>query len=95
MLGKRAERETIKMKLIYDNNETSAKLAGVEKEIKKALFKIYKEYTKVAGQENKIYVNMSITTEDDSVIIAANNSYFDDGSFDSKNPLRLWEEYEK
>ena len=91
------------MKLIYDASKTSAEMAGVEKEIKKALLKIYKEYTKIAGQENKIYLNMSISTtendglflEDNNLIISANNAYFKKGSFDSKNPLRLWVEYEK
>lgn len=84
------------MKAIYDNNEISAELAVVEKEIRKALLKIYKEYTKVAGQENEIYLNMCIsTTEDNSVVISANNAYFEEGSFDSETPLRLWEKYEK
>ena len=40
------------MKTIYDSSKTSAELAGVEKEIKKALLKIYKEYTKIAGQSD-------------------------------------------
>lgn len=84
------------MKPIYDSNKTSAELAGVEKEIKKALLKIYKEYTKIAGRENNVYLNLNIsTTDDDTVVISANNAYFEDGSFDSETPLRLWVEYEK
>ena len=84
------------MKTIYDNSETSAELAGVEKEIKKALLKIYKEYTKIAGRDNNVYLNLSIsTTDDDTIVISANNAYFEDGSFDSETPLRLWVEYEK
>lgn len=84
------------MKPIYDSSKTSAELAGVEKEIKKALLKIYKDYIKVAGRDNKVYLNLSIsTTDDNTIVISANNAYFEDGSFDSENPLRLWEEYEK
>lgn len=84
------------MKTIYDNSKTSAELAGVEKEIKKALLKIYKEYTKIAGSENDIYLNLSISaTSDNTVVMSANNAYFEEGSFDGENPLRLWVEYEK
>ena len=84
------------MKPIYRRSETSAELTGVEKEIKKALLKIYKEYTKIAGRENKVYMDLNISTTDEgTVCMSANNAYFEDGSFDSKNPLRLWEEYEK
>lgn len=84
------------MKTIYNRSETSAELAGVEKEIKKAFLKIYKEYTKVAGRNNKVYLDLTISTTDKgTVCMSANNAYFEDGSFDSKNPLRLWEEYEK
>lgn len=84
------------MKTIYDSSKTSAELAGVEKEIKKSLLKIYKEYTKIAGRDNGVYLNLSIsTTNDDTIVISANNAYFEDGSFDSENPLRLWAEYEK
>lgn len=84
------------MKTIYESSKTSAELAGVEKEIKKALLKIYKEYTKISGRENDVYLNLSIsTTGDGTVCISANNAYFEDGSFDSETPLRLWAEYEK
>ena len=84
------------MKTIYDSSKTSAELAGVEKEIKKSLLKIYKEYTKVAGRENNVFLSLCInTTDDGTVCIAANNAYFEDGSFDSETPLRLWVEYEK
>lgn len=88
--------QVYKMKTIYDNSEISAELAGVEKEIRKSLLKIYKEYTKIAGSDSEVYLNLSIsTTNDDTIVISANNAYFEDGSFDSKNPLRMWEEYEK
>lgn len=84
------------MKVIYENSKTSAELAGVEKEIKKTLLKIYKEYTKVAGRENNVYLSFSIsTTEDNTIVISANNAYFEDGSFDSETPLRLFVEFEK
>lgn len=83
------------MKPMYDNNEISAELAGVEKEIRKSLLKIYKEYTKIAGQKNEIYLAMSISTTEDGLVISANNAYFEEGSFDSETPLRLWEKYEK
>ena len=84
------------MKTIYESSKTSAELAGVEKEIKKALLKIYKEYTKISGRENDVYLNLSISTTDDgTVCISANNAYFEDGSFDSETPLRLFVELEK
>lgn len=84
------------MKPIYDNNEISAELAVVEKEIRKSLLKIYKEYTKIAGSDSEVYLNLTISTTDEgTVCMSANNAYFKDESFDSKNPLRLWEEYEK
>lgn len=83
------------MKLIYDDSKISAELAGVEKEIRKSLLKIYKEYTKIAGQKNEIYLAMSISTTEDGLVISANNAYFEEGSFDGENPLRLWAEYEK
>lgn len=84
------------MKPIYDSSKTSAELAGVEKEIKEALLKIYKDYTKVAGRNNKVYLDLTISTTDEgTVCLSANNAYFDDGTFDSETPLRLWVEYEK
>ena len=84
------------MKPIYNNSETSAELVGVEKEIKKALLKIYKEYTKISGSENKVYIHLNISaTDEGNVYISANNAYFEDGSFDSKTPLRFFGEYEK
>lgn len=84
------------MKTIYNRSETSTELEGVEKEIKKSLKKIYKEYTKIAGRNNKVYLDLTISTTDEgTVCMSANNAYFEDGSFDSENPLRFWEEYEK
>ena len=90
------ETEIIKMKKIYENSNTSAELAGVEQDIQKALLKIYKSYKKIAGRENGVYLNMSISTSDDGeIILSANNAYFEDGSFDSETPLRMFVEYEK
>ena len=76
------------MKPIYVRSETSAELAGVEEEIIKSLKKIYKKYTKIAGRNNKVYLDLTISTTDEgTVCMSANNAYFEDGSFDSKNPL--------
>ena len=82
------------MKIVYERATTSTKLVGVEKEIKKALEKIYRAYVK-AGAGDDVYLSMSILEDEDGVHFSANNNYFDKGTFASKNELQYYCTIEK